>query len=134
MTDGRGDFRTYPQEAATGVPERLPGKLRPEIHGLSFRTWRVDDDDRGPYVAIGHNPEIRYEAERHPEVPGEARWNFARRLLDGFEMLGNGPGDPAGGALYAEKVRRLGLRFDGDGDGAELDAARKLLGLRLGAG
>ncbi|MER7181400.1 hypothetical protein ABT404_18285 [Streptomyces hyaluromycini] len=134
MTDGRRDFRAYLQKAAGGVPERFPAELRPEIYTLSFRTWRVDDDDRRPYAAIGYNPEIQYEAERRPEVPDEARWNHAWRLLDGFEMLGNRPGDPAGGALYAEEVRRLGLRFDGDGDGAELDAARELLGLRLGAG
>ncbi|MFD4599041.1 hypothetical protein ACFWPQ_13530 [Streptomyces sp. NPDC058464] len=68
---------------------------------------RVDDDDRGPYVAIGDNTESRYEAERRPE-------------------------DPVGGALCAEEVRRLGLWFDGDGDAAELDAARELLGRRFG--
>ncbi|MFD4504477.1 hypothetical protein [Streptomyces sp. NPDC058457] len=131
LTAGRGDFRAYPLEAATGVLERFPEELRPEIYALSSRIRRVDDDDRRPYVAIGYNTESRYEAERRPEDPGEARWNYACRLLDGFEMLGNCPEDPADGALYAEEVRRLGLWFDGDDDAAELDAARELLGLRF---
>ncbi|MEU6192919.1 hypothetical protein [Streptomyces sp. NPDC047061] len=68
---------------------------------------RVDDDGRGPYVAIDDNTESRYEAERRPE-------------------------DPVGGALCAEVVRRLGLWFDGDGDAAELDAGRELLGRHFG--
>ncbi|MEV6760937.1 hypothetical protein AB0N16_09870 [Streptomyces sp. NPDC051105] len=36
-----------------------------------------------------------------------------------------------GVAPYAEKVRRLGLWFDGDGDDAELDAKHDLLGLHF---
>ncbi|WP_217549014.1 hypothetical protein [Streptomyces sp. GbtcB6] len=131
MTDGRGDFRAYLLAAATGVLERFREELRPEIYALSFRIWRVDDDDRRPYVAIGYNTESRYEAERRPEDPGEARCNYACRLLGGFEMLGNCPEDPAGGALYAEEVRRLGLWFDGDGDAAELDATREPLRLHF---
>jgi hypothetical protein len=130
-TDGQGDFRAYLLEAATEVLERFPQELRPEIYALSFRIWRVDDDNRRPYVAIGYNTEIQYEAERRPDDPGEARWNYACWLLDGFETLGNCPEDPVGGALYVEEVRRLGIWFDGDGDAPELDAARELLGLHF---
>ncbi|WP_406439346.1 hypothetical protein OHB00_30170 [Streptomyces sp. NBC_00631] len=128
MTDGWGDFREYLLAAATGVLERFPEESRPEIYALSFRVWRVDDDKRRPYVAIGYNTESQYAAERRREDPDEARWNYACWLLDGFEMLGNCPEDPAGSALYVEEVRRLGLWFDGDEDAAELDAARELLG------
>ncbi|MGW7541269.1 hypothetical protein ACWGKQ_09140 [Streptomyces sp. NPDC054770] len=131
MADGQGDFRAYLLEAATGVLERFPLELRPEIYALSFRIWRVDDDNRRPFVAIGYNTEIQYEAERRPDDPGEARWNYACWLLDGFETLGNCPEDPVGGALYVEEVRRLGIWFDGDGDAAELDAARELLALHF---
>ncbi|MGW7241745.1 hypothetical protein [Streptomyces sp. NPDC054804] len=128
VTDGPGDFRAHLLEAATGVLERFRREPRPEIYALSFRIWRVEEDDRRPYVAIGYNTESQYAAERNPTDPGEARWNYACRLLDGFETLGNCPGDPVGGALYTDEVRRLGLWFDGDGDDAELDAKCDLLG------
>ncbi|MFG3018009.1 hypothetical protein ACGFZQ_05555 [Streptomyces sp. NPDC048254] len=131
MTDGPEDFRAHLLEAATRVLERFPRELRPEIYALSFRIWRVEHDDRRPYVAIGYNTESQYEAERNPADPREARWNYACWLLDGFEMLGNCPEDPVGGALYAEEVRRLGLWFDGDGSDAELDAKHDLLGLHF---
>jgi hypothetical protein len=131
VTDGQGDFRAHPVEAATGVLERFPQELRPGIHALPFRTWHVDDDCPRPYVAIGCNAESQYEAERRPADPGEARWNHMCRLLDGFEMLGNRPEDPVGGALYADEVGLLGLWFDGDGDDAELDATADLLGLHF---
>ncbi|RPE41593.1 hypothetical protein EDD90_4683 [Streptomyces sp. Ag109_O5-1] len=131
VTDGREDFRAHLLEAATGVLERFPQELRSEIYALSFRIWRVDDDYRRPYVAIGYNTETQYEAERSPEDPGEARWNYACWLLDGFEMLGNCPEDPVGGTLYTEEVRRLGLWFDGDGDDAELDTRTDLLVLHF---
>ncbi|MGW2957036.1 hypothetical protein ACWDGI_00920 [Streptomyces sp. NPDC001220] len=128
VTDGPEDFRAHLLEAATGALERFPRESRPEIYALSFRIWRVEEDDRRPYVAIGYNTESQYAAERNPTDPGEARWNYACWLLDGFETLGNCPEDPVGGALYTDEVRRLGLWFDGDGDDAELDAKRDLLG------
>ncbi|MFJ9708653.1 hypothetical protein [Streptomyces sp. NPDC101234] len=131
VTDEREDFRAHLLEAATGVLERFPQELRSEIYALSFRIWRVDDDYRRPYVAIGYNTETQYEAELSPEDPGEARWNYACWLLDGFEMLGNCPEDPVGGTLYTEEVRRLGLWFDGDGDDAELDVRTDLLVLHF---
>ncbi|MEU9447207.1 hypothetical protein [Streptomyces sp. NPDC048277] len=131
VTDVRGDFRAHLLEAATGVLERFPLELRPQIYALSFHIWRVDDDYRRPYVAIGYNTETQYEAERRLADPGEARWNYACWLLDGFETLGNCPEDPVGGALYAEETGRLGLRFDGDGDDAELDARTDLLMLHF---
>ncbi|MFI5687746.1 hypothetical protein [Streptomyces sp. NPDC051636] len=138
MTGRRENFRTHLLRAATGVLERFPEELKPEIYALSFRIWRVDDDDRRPYVAIGYNTETQYERETYPEDPGEARWNYACWLLDGFEMLGNVPEDPVGGALYEEEVRRLGLWFEGDPDEVdetdgedEIGAKRDLLGLHF---
>lgn len=111
--------------------ERFPAELRTEICALSFHIRRVEDDKRRPYVAIGHDTERQYEAERRLADPGEARWYSAYWLLDGFEMLGNCPEDPAGGALYVEEARRLGLWFDGGAEDAELDAKHDLLGLHI---
>ncbi|MEU2422847.1 hypothetical protein ABZ619_17810 [Streptomyces sp. NPDC007851] len=131
VTGGTGGLRAYLLEASTGVLERFPAELRAEIYALSFRVWRIDDDKRRPYVAIGYNTERQYEAERRLADPGEARWNYAYWLLDGFETLGHCPEDPVGSALYVEEVRQLGIRFDGDAEDAELDAQRELLGLHF---
>jgi hypothetical protein len=130
-------FRHHLRSAAEAVIRRFPESLRSEIYVLSFRIWRVDGDERHPYVAIGYNTETRYEREAYPEDPGEARWNYALWLLDGFELLGNVPEDPAGSPLYVEEVRDLGIWFDGDYDfltmdvpeeeEAELDARSDLL-------
>ncbi|MFE3164351.1 hypothetical protein [Streptomyces sp. NPDC059224] len=65
--------------------------------------------------------------DRDAADPGEAGWNCACRLIDGFERLGDCPGDPVGGALCTEETRRLGLWFDEDGDAPELDAGHELL-------
>ncbi|WAZ23426.1 hypothetical protein STRCI_004767 [Streptomyces cinnabarinus] len=121
MADRQEDFANHLRETAGRVLERFPEDLKPEIYALSFRIWRVDYDYRHPYVAIGYNTETQYELERRPEDPGEARWNYACWLLDGFETLGNVPEDPVGGPLYETEVKRLGLWFEGeDGeDGAE---------------
>ncbi|MEU3600395.1 hypothetical protein ABZ714_17000 [Streptomyces sp. NPDC006798] len=115
MTDHHEDFSAHLLDAATGVLARFPAELRPEIYALSFRIWRTDDDDRRPYVAIGCNTESRYERESLRTDPGEARWNYAYWRLDGFETLGNVPGDPVGSRLYTTEVRRLGLWFEDDG-------------------
>ncbi|MGW0187504.1 hypothetical protein ACWDV7_17315 [Streptomyces sp. NPDC003362] len=120
MTDRRDTFAEHLARAATGVLERFPAGLRPEIYALSFRIWRVDGDERRPYVAIGYNTETQYAAERRPEDPGEARWNYACWLLDGFETLGSVPEDPVGSALHQEEARAAGLWFedpDEEGDG-----------------
>ncbi|MFF7752861.1 hypothetical protein ACFZCP_27270 [Streptomyces sp. NPDC007971] len=127
MTDRHEDFPAHLLEAATGVLERFPEELKPEIYALSFRIWRVDDDDRRPYVAIGYNTETQYEREKRPEDPGEARWNYACWLLDGFEMLGNVPEDPAGARLYAAEVEDLGLWFEDDDSEEDQDIRRELL-------
>lgn len=113
MTDRPGTFLAHLRTAAVGVLERFPAVLRPEIYALSFRVWRVDDDDRRPYVTIGYNTESQYERERTPDDDGEARWNYAYWLLEGFETLGNVPEDPVGGEVYEEEVRRLGAWYDG---------------------
>ncbi|MFI1725965.1 hypothetical protein [Streptomyces sp. NPDC020489] len=116
MTDLPETFLDHLRTAAVGVLERFPADLRPEMYALSFRIWRVDDDDRRPYVAIGYQTESQYEREKYPDAEGEVRWNHAYWLLDGFETLGNVPEDPVGGQVYVEEVRRLGAWYDGDFD------------------
>lgn len=116
MNAGSDRFQQHLRQAAAGVLERFPAADVPEIYALSFRIWRVDYDDRHPYVAIGYNTESQYERERRPEDPGEARWNYACWLLDGFEMLGNVPEDPVGAPLFVAQAQQLGLWFDGDPD------------------
>ena len=109
-------FLNHLRAAAVGVLERFPERLKPEMYALSFRIWRVDADDRHPYVAIGYNTESQYERERYPGDEGEVRWNYAYWLLDGFEMLGNIPEDPVGSRVYVEEVRQLGVWYDGEFD------------------
>lgn len=116
MTDQPETFLNHLRTAAVGVLERFPKELRPEMYALSFRIWRVDDDDRRPYVAIGYNTESQYERERYPGDEGEVRWNYAYWLLEGFETLGNIPEDPVGGPVYVEEVKRLGAWYDGEFD------------------
>ncbi|MFI1368185.1 hypothetical protein [Streptomyces griseochromogenes] len=128
MTDRRESFPAHLLEAATGVLGRFPEEVRSEIYALSFRIWRVDDDDRRPYVAIGYNTETQYEREKRHGDPGEARWNYACWLLDGFEMLGNAPKDPVGARLYVAEVQDLGLWFEEDEPGGDdQDILRELL-------
>jgi hypothetical protein len=134
-------FRQHLRTAGEAVIRRFPDSLRSEIYALSFRIWRIDGDERHPYVAIGYNTETQYGRETYPEDPGEARWNYALWLLDGFEMLGNVPEDPAGSPLYVDEVKELGIWFDGDYDfyamdlpeeaEAELDAKSDLLQLHF---
>lgn len=115
-TDRPETFLARPRTAAVGVLERFPAGARPGIHALSFRVWRVDDDDRRPYVAIGYTAESRYERERGPDDDGEARWNHASWLLEDFERLGNVPEDPVGSQVYVEEARRPGAWYDGESD------------------
>ncbi|WP_246114056.1 hypothetical protein [Streptomyces montanus] len=112
-------FQQHLRTAGAEILERFPDDLKPEIYALSFRIWRIDYDPRRPYVAIGYNTESQYRLEARGEDPGEARWNYACWLLDGFEMLGNVPEDPPGSPLYVDEVKRLGLWFDGEGDDAD---------------
>lgn len=116
MTEQPETFLNHLRTAAVGVLERFPEELRPEMYALSFRIWRVEDDDRRPYVAIGYNTESQYERERYPGDEGEVRWNYAYWLLEGFETLGNIPEDPVGGPVYVEEVKRLGAWYDGEFD------------------
>nr|WP_240982294.1 hypothetical protein [Streptomyces sp. S3(2020)] len=102
--------------AAAGVLERIPEELRAEVYTLAFNIWRVDGDDRHPYVDIGYNTESQCERERYPGDDGEVRWNYAYWILDGFEKLGNVPEDPVGSPVYVEEVKRLGVWYDGGFD------------------
>ncbi|MFD5266261.1 hypothetical protein [Streptomyces sp. NPDC058335] len=111
-------FRTHLRQAATGILERVPEQLRADIYVLAFNIWRIDSDDRHPYVDIGHNTESRYEEEMRQgnSPPGEVRWNYAFWILEGFDKLGNVPDDPVGGPLHEEEVRHLGIWYDGEFD------------------
>jgi len=111
-------FQHHLRTTAEDVIQRFPEALKPEIYALSFSIWRIDYDPRHPYVAIGYNTETQYEQAKYPGDVGEARWNYACWLLDGFEVLGNIPEDRRGSPLYVDDVKRLGLWFDGEGDDA----------------
>ncbi|MER6184386.1 hypothetical protein [Streptomyces sp. NPDC001652] len=116
MTDQPESLLNHLRTAAVGVLERIPDELKAEIYTLAFNIWRVDYDDRHPYVDIGYNTESQYERERRPEDPGEARWNYACWILEGFEKLGNVPEDPVGARVHEAEVRRLGAWFDSGGE------------------
>ncbi|MFE2826310.1 hypothetical protein [Streptomyces sp. NPDC059271] len=114
-------FRHHLRTAAEAVVRRFPEALRPEIYALSLRVWRVDGDERHPYVAIGYNTETQCAKETSPQDPDEARWNYALWLLDGFETLGNVPEDPVGGPLFVEAAKEQGIWFEGDYDFLTMD-------------
>jgi hypothetical protein len=128
-------FQTHLRQATTGILERVPEQLKADIYVLAFNIWRIDSDDRHPYVDIGYNTESQYEEEMRQgsSEPGEVRWNYAFWILDGFDKLGNVPEDPAGGPLYEEEVKHLGIWYDGEfdldrvGDDDELGAKSDLL-------
>ncbi|MFF8713502.1 hypothetical protein ACF07T_19020 [Streptomyces sp. NPDC015184] len=111
-------FQTHLRQASIGILERMPEELRAVTYVLAFNVWRIDGDDRRSFVDIGYNTESRYEEEARKDGadPHEVRWNYAFWLLDGFDRLGNVPEDPAGGMLYEEETRRLGLWHDGEFD------------------
>ncbi|MCX5332165.1 hypothetical protein [Streptomyces sp. NBC_00140] len=133
MTDHPETFLNHLRTAAVGVLERIPEQLKPEIYTLAFNIWRVDYDYRHPYVDIGYNTESQYRLERRPEDPGEARWNYACWILEGFEKLGNVPEDPAGRPVYEAEVKQLGAWFDSEDeeDEGEIDAKSDLLRLHF---
>jgi hypothetical protein len=136
VTEQPETFLAHLRTAAVGVLERIPEELKAEIYTLAFNIWRIDYDDRHPYVDIGYNTESQYERERRPEDPGEARWNYACWILEGFEKLGNVPEDPAGGPVYEAEVKRLGAWFDSEddedeGNEGEIDAKSDLLRLHF---
>ena len=117
MTE-RETFQTHLRQAATGILERVPEQLKREIYVLAFNVWRIDADNRHPYVDIGYNTESHYEEEmrRGDSDPWEVRWNYAFWILEGFDKLGNVPEDPAGGPLHEEEARNLGIWYDGEFD------------------
>ncbi|MFI6588309.1 hypothetical protein [Embleya sp. NPDC050493] len=111
-------FPAHLRQAAADILERVPEQLKREIYVLAFNIWRIDADDRHPYVDIGYNTESRYEEEirRGNSDPREVRWNYAFWILEGFDKLGNVPEDPVGGPLYEEEARRIGIWYDGEFD------------------
>ncbi|KUF18895.1 hypothetical protein [Streptomyces silvensis] len=116
MTE-RKSFQTHLRQAATGILERVPEQLKREIYVLALNIWRIDADNRRPYVDIGYNTESQYEEQmRRDSDHREARWNYAFWILEGFDRLGNVPEDRTGGPLYEEEVRNLGIWYDGEFD------------------
>ncbi|MFF2012793.1 hypothetical protein ACFVWY_27470 [Streptomyces sp. NPDC058195] len=118
-------FPYHLRRAGTRVLERVPAALRDGIYVLAFHVWRVDCDDRRPYADRGYTTESRYEEDvRNSSGQQEVRWNCAFCILDGFERLGNVPGDPVGGPLFEAEAGRLGIWCDGAFDlGRLLDDA-----------
>ncbi|MGW0838649.1 hypothetical protein ACWD26_00495 [Streptomyces sp. NPDC002787] len=113
----RKTFQTHLRQATTGILERVPAQLKREIYVLALNVWRIDSDGRHPYVDIGYNTESQYEEEmRRNGDPREVRWNYAFWILEGFDKLGNVPEDPAGGPLFEEEARDLGIWYDGEFD------------------
>nr|WP_198351580.1 hypothetical protein [Streptomyces typhae] len=105
------------RQAATGILERVPEQLKREIYVLALNIWRVDADNRRPYVDIGYNTESQYEEQmRRDSDHWEARWNYAFWILEGFDRLGNVPEDRVGGPLFEGEVRSLGIWYDGEFD------------------
>lgn len=111
-------FQAHLRQATTGILERIPEQVKPEVYVLAFNIWRLDADDRHPYVDIGYNTESQYEKEVRQGNSDlrEVRWNYAFWILKGFDKLGNVPEDPVGGPLYEEEARRLGFWYDGEFD------------------
>lgn len=120
MTE-RNTFQTHLRQAATGILERVPEPLKRETYVLAFNIWRIDADNRHPYVDIGYNTESQYEEQtRRSSDPWEARWNYAFWILEGFDKLGNVPEDPVGAPLYEKETRNLGIWYDGEFDLAQI--------------
>ncbi|MFF4347724.1 hypothetical protein [Streptomyces sp. NPDC001530] len=116
--DARGvTFRDHVRRGAERILDGFPEVLRPEIYVVSFRIWRVGQDPRYPYVAIGYNTEseVRRVLEQECSYEGTARWEYAYWLLEGFEMVGHVPEDPVGSALHLAEAQAEGLWYEDEG-------------------
>ncbi|GGL00948.1 hypothetical protein [Streptomyces flaveus] len=111
------DFREHVRQGAKRILNSFPEALRPEIYVVSFRLWRVDQDPRYPYVAIGYNTEseVRRVMEQGCAYEGTARWEYAYWLLEGFEMVGHVPEDPVGSKLHLAEAQAAGLWYEDEG-------------------
>ncbi|MFC4464988.1 hypothetical protein ACFPH6_10605 [Streptomyces xiangluensis] len=109
-------FRDHMRRGAERILEGFPEELRPEIYIVSFRIWRIDQDPRHPYVAIGYNTEseVRRVLEQECSYEGSARWEYSYWLLEGFEMVGHVPEDP-GGRLHLAEAEAAGLWYEDEG-------------------
>ncbi|WP_369248420.1 hypothetical protein [Streptomyces sp. R41] len=107
-------FRDHVLKEAVRILDSFPEVLRPEIYVVSFRIWRVGQDPRYPYVAVGYNTEseVRRVLEQECSYEGTARWEYAYWLLEGFEMVGHVPEDPVGSALHLAEARAEGLWYE----------------------
>jgi hypothetical protein len=105
------------RRGAERILNSFPEALRPEIYVVSFRLWRVDQDARYPYLAVGYNTEgeVRRVLEQECSYEGSARWEYAYWLLEGFEMVGHVPEDPVGSRLHLAEARAAGLWYEDEG-------------------
>ncbi|WP_245685257.1 hypothetical protein [Streptomyces yerevanensis] len=116
-------FRDHMRLGAERVLHGFPDVLRPEIYVVSFQVWRVDQDPRYPYAAIGYNTEseVRRLLKQGCSYEGSARWEYSYWLLEGFERLGHVPEDPVGSRLHLAEAQAEGLWY-GDEDGLSDEA------------
>ncbi|GAB2981993.1 hypothetical protein GCM10023080_055230 [Streptomyces pseudoechinosporeus] len=120
-------FHDHMCRGAERVLHGFPDVLRPEIYVISFEVWRVDQDPRYPYAAIGYNTEseVRRVLDQGCAYEGSARWEYSYWLLEGFERLGHVPEDPAGSRLHLAEAQAEGLWYeDEDGLSDEVCDAR----------
>lgn len=110
-------FRDHVRGAAERILHGFPEELRPEIYVVSFRLWRIAHDPRYPYVAIGYNTEseICRVLDQGCSYEGTARWEYAYWLLEGFEMVGHVPEDPAGSRLHLAEAQAADVWYEDEG-------------------
>lgn len=119
-------FQQHLFQAARRALENIPQAVRADVYVLSFRIWRVDHDERRPYVAIGYHTEseLREQLAAHPGMnAAEARWSYAYWPLERCEVIGDAPEDPVGSALHTAEIKALGLWYDDAAADEEADDA-----------
>ncbi|MEU1200772.1 hypothetical protein ABZ446_31765 [Streptomyces sp. NPDC005813] len=118
MSDEAGSvaLREHVLKEAVRIVDGFPEALKPEIYVVSFRIWRVGQDPRRPYLAIGYNTEseVRRVLEQECSYEGTARWEYAYWLLEGFETVGHVPEDPVGSALHLAEAKAEELWYEDD--------------------
>ncbi|MFG2027423.1 hypothetical protein [Streptomyces sp. NPDC048825] len=110
-------FRDHMRRGAERVLYGFPEVLRPEIYVVSFEVWRVDQDPRYPYAAIGYNTEsaVRRVLDQGCAYEGSARWEYSYWSLEGFERLGHVPEDPVGSSLHLAEAQAEELWYEDEG-------------------
>ncbi|MGW0824263.1 hypothetical protein [Streptomyces sp. NPDC002845] len=119
-------FRDHVRKGAERILNGFPEALKPEIYVVSFRVWRVDQDPRYPYLAVGYNTEseVRRVLDRECSYEGTAHWEYPYWLLEGFERVGHVSEDPVGSALHLAESQAEGLWYEDDGLSDSVSDAR----------